>query len=184
MIPLPAPKPEILARRAEIIAALQALVPGDGVIAEGIRLKPYETDGLAAYRQMPLAVVLPSTTEQVAAVLRYCHEQGIRVVPRGAGIYMLGATMVESDDRKPITARAMLDLLSALWAIHPGFAEAEILETGAHVRPAFSDNIPEVRRDGRVIRVNGAYRHGFLLAPHVARQVTALVREEELTACV
>jgi hypothetical protein len=60
VITLPAPKPEILARRAEIIAALCAIMPGDGVIAEGIRLKPYETDGLAAYRQMPLAVVLPS----------------------------------------------------------------------------------------------------------------------------
>ena len=97
MIALPSPKPEILARRAEIIAALQALVPGDGVIAEGIRLKPYETDGLAAYRQMPLAVVLPSTTEQVAAVLRYCHEQGIRVVPRGAGTSLSGGALPLAD---------------------------------------------------------------------------------------
>jgi glycine oxidase len=95
---------------------------------------------------------------------------------------MLGATMVESDDRKPITARAALDLLSALWAIHPGFAEAEILETGAQVRPAFADNIPQVRRAGRIIRVNGAYRHGFLLAPYLARQVAALV-QEEVRAC-
>ncbi|MFM7419339.1 MAG: FAD-binding oxidoreductase, partial [Alphaproteobacteria bacterium] len=93
MISLPAPKPEILARRAEIVAALKALVPGDGVIAEGIRLKPYETDGLAAYRQMPLSVVLPSSTEQVAAVLRYCHEQGIRVVPRGAGTSLAGGAL-------------------------------------------------------------------------------------------
>ncbi len=106
------------------------------------------------------------------------------LVPRGDGVYMLGATMVESDDRKAITARALLDLLSALWVIHPGFAEAEILEAGAHVRPTFSDNIPQVRRDGRVIRVNGAYRHGFLLAPHLARQVAALVREEEFAVCV
>ncbi|WP_232302749.1 FAD-dependent oxidoreductase, partial [Elstera litoralis] len=104
------------------------------------------------------------------------------LVPRGQGVYMLGATMVESDDRKPITARAALDLLSALWAIHPGFAEAEILETGAQVRPAFPDNIPQMRRAGRVIRVNGAYRHGFLLAPYLARQVAALV-QEEVRAC-
>ena len=66
MIALPAPRAEILARREEIIVALAALVPGDGVIAEGIRMKPYETDGLAAYRQMPLAVVLPSTTLPLA----------------------------------------------------------------------------------------------------------------------
>ncbi|RYJ03881.1 MAG: FAD-binding oxidoreductase, partial [Acetobacteraceae bacterium] len=58
-----------MARRAEIVAGLQALVPGDGVISEAVRLKPYETDGLSAYRQPPLAVVLPTTTEQVAAVL-------------------------------------------------------------------------------------------------------------------
>ncbi|MCA3342503.1 MAG: FAD-binding protein, partial [Roseomonas sp.] len=97
MIALPAPKAEILARREEIVAALSALVPGDGVIAEGIRLKPYETDGLAAYRQMPLAVVLPSSTEQVAAVLRYCHEQGIRVVPRGAGTSLSGGALPLAD---------------------------------------------------------------------------------------
>ena len=97
MIPLPAPKPDILARRTEIVAALQALVPGDGVIAEGIRLKPYETDGLSAYRQMPLAVVLPSSTDQVAAVLRYCHEQGIRVVPRGAGTSLSGGALPLAD---------------------------------------------------------------------------------------
>ena len=93
MIALPAPKPDILARRGEIIAALRALVPGDGVIEEAIRLKPYETDGLSAYRQMPLAVVLPSSTEQVATVLRYCHEQGIRVVPRGAGTSLSGGAL-------------------------------------------------------------------------------------------
>ena len=97
MIALPAPKPDILARRAEIITALHAIVPGDGVIAEGIRLKPYETDGLSAYRQMPLAVVLPSSTEQVAAVLRYCHEQGIRVVPRGAGTSLSGGALPLAD---------------------------------------------------------------------------------------
>src|SRR6185437_16012674 len=85
MIRQPDPKPEILARRAEIVAGLRALLPETGVIAEDIRLKPYETDGLAAYRQPPLAVALPETTEQVAAVLRLCHENGVRIVPRGAG---------------------------------------------------------------------------------------------------
>ena len=82
MIALPAPKPGILARREEIVAALRDILPGDGVIADALRLKPYETDGLAAYRQIPLAVVLPRTTGEVAAVLRYCHENGVRVVRR------------------------------------------------------------------------------------------------------
>jgi glycolate oxidase len=97
VIAQPAPKPEVLARRAEILDALRALVPGEGVIGEPLRLRPYETDGLSAYRQPPLAVVLPTSTEQVAAVLRYCHEQGIRVVPRGAGTSLSGGALPMED---------------------------------------------------------------------------------------
>ena len=97
MISLPEPKSEVMARRAEIVAGLQALVPGDGVISEAVRLKPYETDGLSAYRQPPLAVVLPTTTEQVAAVLSYCHANGVRVVPRGAGTSLSGGALPLAD---------------------------------------------------------------------------------------
>ena len=85
MIRLPAPKADVLARRDAIVAGLRDLLPETGLISEAIRLKPYETDGLSAYRQMPLAVALPETTEQVADVLRFCHQNGVRVVPRGAG---------------------------------------------------------------------------------------------------
>ena len=97
MIALPAPKPATLAARARIIAGLRALLPETGVIAEAIRLKPYETDGLSAYRQTPLAVVLPETTEQVAAVLRFCAENGVRVVPRGAGTSLSGGALPLAD---------------------------------------------------------------------------------------
>jgi glycolate oxidase len=97
MIALPPPKPGILARRAEIIAALHALLPADAVIAEPIRMKPYETDGLTAYRQMPLAVVLPRSTAEVAAVMGYCHREGIRVVPRGAGTSLSGGALPLED---------------------------------------------------------------------------------------
>ena len=72
---------QVLARRAQIVAALQAIVPGEGVIAAERAMRPYESDGLTAYRQLPMVVVLPETTEQVAAVLRYCHDNGIK---RGA----------------------------------------------------------------------------------------------------
>ena len=95
------PKPEILARQEEIVAALRAIIPagprGEGVIGEPLRLRAYETDGLSAYRQPPLAVVLPESTEQVAAVLRYCHENGIRVVPRGAGTSLSGGALPMAD---------------------------------------------------------------------------------------
>ncbi len=97
MIDLPAPKPDVLARRGEILAGLHALVPGDGVIGEPARLRPYETDGLSAYRQPPLAVVLPRTTEQVAAVLAFCHRNGVRVVPRGAGTSLSGGALPLED---------------------------------------------------------------------------------------
>ncbi len=97
MIELPKPKQDILSRRDEIVAALQAIVPGTGVIAEARRLKPYETDGLSSYRQPPLAVVLPETTEQVAAVLRYCSSVGLRVIPRGAGTSLAGGALPLED---------------------------------------------------------------------------------------
>ncbi len=101
MIQLPVPKPEVMARREEILDALRALVPGgplgEGVIGDTLRLKPYEADGLSAYRMPPLAVVLPETTEQVAAVLRYCGENGIRIVPRGAGTSLAGGALPLAD---------------------------------------------------------------------------------------
>ncbi len=97
MIQQPEPKADVMARRAQIVAGLRALVPGDGVISEPLRLKPYETDGLPAYRQLPLAVVLPENTAQVAAVLKYCHANGVRVVPRGAGTSLSGGALPMAD---------------------------------------------------------------------------------------
>ena len=101
MIRLPDPKSEILARREEIVAGLRRLVPGgplgEGVISEPLRLRPYETDGLSAYRQPPLAVVLPTSTEEVAEVMRYCHRNGIRVIPRGAGTSLSGGALPLAD---------------------------------------------------------------------------------------
>lgn len=96
------------------------------------------------------------------------------IVPRGDGIYMLGATMIESQDSQRITARSMLELLSAAYALNPAFGEAEILETGVDLRPAFTDNLPKIRRSGQVIYANGLFRHGYLLAPSMARQVADL----------
>ena len=97
MIVQPEPKRDVMARRDAIVAGLRGLVPESGVIAEAIRLKPYETDGLSAYRQMPLAVVLPETTEQVAAVMAFCHREGVRVVPRGAGTSLSGGALPMAD---------------------------------------------------------------------------------------
>ncbi len=97
------------------------------------------------------------------------------IVPRGDGVFMLGATMIESDDRSRITARSLLELLGAAYALHPAFAEAEVLEIGVDARPAFPDNLPRAyEKDGRIY-VNGLYRHGFLLSPAMAAEAAGLV---------
>ena len=87
----------VLARRARIVAALRTIVPGEGVIATEREMKPFESDGLTAYRQPPMVVVLPETTEQVAQVLHYCHDEGIKVVPRGAGTSLSGGALPLAD---------------------------------------------------------------------------------------
>ena len=97
MIRLPDPKLDVLARRDAIVSGLRDLLPDSSLISDATRLKPYETDGLSAYRQMPLAVALPETTEQVAAVLRFCHANGVRVVPRGAGTSLSGGALPMED---------------------------------------------------------------------------------------
>jgi glycine oxidase len=99
------------------------------------------------------------------------------VVPRGEGVFMVGATMTESDESRQVTARSVLELLSAAYALHPAFGEAEIVEIGTGVRPAFADNLPRIRERGGVLFINGFYRHGFLLAPALARIATERVLE-------
>ena len=94
---MPEPDQGTIARRAEIIAALGAIVPGEGVIGDADELRAYESDGLTAYRQPPLIVVLPETTEQVRQVLSYCHQEGIKVVPRGAGTSLSGGALPLAD---------------------------------------------------------------------------------------
>lgn len=101
------------------------------------------------------------------------------IVPRGDGIFMLGATMIEGHAGKHVTARALLELLSAAYALNPAFGEAEVLEIGVDSRPAFPDNLPRIIRDGNLIRANGLFRHGFLLAPAVARMVAELIFDQK-----
>lgn len=97
------------------------------------------------------------------------------IVPWGDGLHLVGATVIESEDDSPMTVRSALELLGMAYALSPAFGEAEIVETSAGVRPAFPDNVPRVIPRGRTIHVNGAHRHGFLLAPALARVVAEVV---------
>jgi glycolate oxidase len=94
---MPEPDEGVIARRASIVAALRAIVPGEGVIDDAEALRAYETDALTAYRQPPMVAVLPQTTEQVSAILRWCHAEGVKVVPRGSGTSLSGGALPLAD---------------------------------------------------------------------------------------
>ena len=139
--------------------------------------------GLAARDRLPtlrpvkgemLVIHCPDVT--LTRPVRLLHPRiPLYIVPRGDGVYMLGATMIESDDRGRISARSMVEMLNAAYAINPAFAEAEILEIGCDARPAFPNNLPQVTRTGQIIAINGLYRHGFLLSPAMARQAADII---------
>ncbi|MBX2810010.1 MAG: glycine oxidase ThiO [Cellvibrionaceae bacterium] len=94
------------------------------------------------------------------------------IVPKGYDdLYIIGATQIESADRGPITLRSSLELLSAAYSLHPGFAEARVVDMRSNCRPALNDNLPKVEIGAGLIRVNGLFRHGFLLAPIIAQEV-------------
>jgi glycine oxidase len=138
------------------LAARAALVNLRGVKGEMLVLRSHEVD-----LSRPVRVLHPRIP--------------VYVVPRGNGVFMVGATMVESDDSNRITARSVHELLSAAHALHPAFADAEIVEIGTQVRPAFPDNLPKLRHIGNRLYVNGLYRHGFLVAPALARRAADAV---------
>lgn len=141
--------------------------------------------GLAARDRLPdlrgvkgemLVVRCPDVT--LARPVRLLHPRfPLYIVPRADHLFMIGATMIESDERGRVTARSVVELLNAAYALHPAFAEAEIVELGCDARPAFPDNLPRIRRQGQTVLVNGLYRHGFLLAPALARRATAVLLE-------
>lgn len=150
-------------------------IPGPVVDCRGFAAQP-DLPGLRGVRGEMLILRCPDVT--LHRPIRLLHPRiPLYVVPRGDGIFMLGATMIESATRSGVTARALLELLSAAYALAPAFGEAEVIETGTDIRPAYPDNMPRITRDGDVIRVNGLFRHGFLLAPAMARQVAEAVFE-------
>ena len=125
-------------------------------------------------------LVLRCPELNISRPVRFIHPRiPLYIVPRGNGVYMLGATMLESAEGQRLTVRSVMELLSAAYALHPAFAEAEIIETGVDVRPAFVDNLPRIRHYQNRIYVNGLYRHGYLLSPALARLTVDLLLHQQ-----
>ena len=158
-----------LAGRGSTVAAAPPADPGQVIDCRGLAARDILPD-LRGVRGEMLVLRCPEVT--LSRPVRLLHPRvPIYLVPRGGGLYMLGATMIESDRRGVVTARSVLELLSAAYALHPAFGEAEIVELGADARPAFPDNLPRIGRAGGRLYANGLYRHGYLLAPAVAMQM-------------
>ena len=126
----------VLARRDRIVAALRSIVPGEGVIAAEREMRPYETDGLTAYRQLPMVVVLPETTRQVAEVLRYCHDEGVKVVPRGAGTSLSGGALPLGDGvllgMAKFSRIREIDFENRVAVVEPGVTNLAVTNAVAH----------------------------------------------------
>ena len=147
--------------------------PGLTVDCRGLAAKDILTD-LRGVKGEMLTLHCPDVT--LSRPVRLLHPRiPLYIVPRGGGVYMLGATVIEATERTRITARSILEMLSAAYALHPSFGEAEVLEFGVDARPAFPDNLPRIRRIGSTIHANGLFRHGFLLGPALATQVADLI---------
>jgi glycine oxidase len=175
-----------LARRLEALGGRIRF----GIDAAQLRLdhrQVIDCTGLAARKVLPdlrgvkgEMLVLRTTDVSLSRPVRLLHPRiPLYVVPRGGGVFMVGATMIESDDTTRITARSMLELLSAAYALHPAFAEAEIIEIGTQARPAFPDNLPRIRRIDGTLYLNGLFRHGFLLAPALARRAARVLLDHQ-----
>ena len=153
---------------SDVTAPADIVIDCRGLAARG------ELAGLRGVRGERL--VVRASDVALSRPVRLLHPRfPLYTVPWGDGLYMLGATVIESDEAGPISVRSALELLSAACALDPAFSEAVVIAQGAGVRPAFPDNVPRIMTSSGYIYVNGLYRHGFLLAPALAELVAEFV---------
>jgi glycine oxidase len=124
-------------------------------------------------------MILRSPDIRLSRPVRMVHPRHpVYLVPRPDGTIMVGATMVENEERARVTAESLVELVNSAFALNPAFAQAEVIETGSDVRPSFTDNLPRIVRDGNRLSLNGLYRHGFLLSPALASRAARVVLQD------
>lgn len=145
--------------------------------------------GLGGKQNVPATQTLRGVRGEVVRVkapevnlsrpLRLMHPRyPIYIAPKPDHQFVIGATQIESEDQRQPTVRSALELLSSCFSVHKGFAEAEILEIRAGLRPALPNNEPKIWVQGQSIQVNGLYRHGYLLAPAIIEQCVAVLNAQ------
>jgi glycine oxidase len=180
------PRATLLALRTRLAQLGVRVHFGTEADCAGVRGAVLDCSGLAASAHLPglrgvkgEMLLLRAPEVRISRPVRLLHPRmPVYVVPRGEGLYMVGATMIESAAATRVTARSLLELLSAAYALHPAFGEAEVVETAAATRAAFADNLPRLVRSGTTLHLNGLFRHGFLLAPALARRAAEVLLHE------
>lgn len=144
--------------------------------------------GLSAKNDLPTLrpvrgelIVVSAPEVKLSRPIRFIHPRfPIYIVPRQNSKYLIGATSFESGDMRGVTVQSAFELLSAAVSLHSGFAQAEIVELRSNRRPAFFDNSPRIVHSPGLIRINGLYRHGFLIAPELSRLVCEFVQDRNI----
>ncbi len=152
----------------QMFSAFDHIIDSRGFGASG------DIKGLRGVRGEVIRVHAPEVN--ISRPVRLMHPRyKLYISPRPNHVYVIGATQIESEDEGHVTVRSSLELLSALYAVHTGFAEARIIEQEARCRPAFSDNLPQITQQEKVLEINGLFRHGYLLAPAVIGQALQML---------
>lgn len=129
-----------------------------------------DVSGLRGVRGELVWVQAPDVT--LSRPIRLMHPRyPVYIVPRPNNYYLMGATLIESESLESITVQSALELLSAAYSVHPGFSEARIIDFSVNCRPAFPSNLPRIVVENRLIRINGLYRHGYLISPALVAMV-------------
>lgn len=126
------------------------------------------------------SILLRASNVSIENVVRVVHPRySIYIVPRPVGIFLVGATEIESCDFSEMSVQSTLEILSAAYSLHRGFAEARIISMMTACRPAFSDNMPRIMWEGNAVRINGLYRYGYLCVPAMVEEVVRLLKGKD-----